>query len=46
MATINITRSNEYTNRFRNYIILIDGKEAGKIGNGESCDLYVEGGTK
>ncbi len=45
MATITITRSSEYTNAMRSYKIILDGKNAGKIGNGKSIDLYVEGGT-
>ena len=41
MATIKIHRTKEYNNKLRDFIILIDGKEIGKIANGESKDFEM-----
>lgn len=39
MNTVRITKCDEYTNRFRNIHIIIDGKTAGTIANGETKDF-------
>ena len=45
MATLTIQRSSEYLNRFRNIEILVDGKRAGKVANGDSLQVEVPTGT-
>lgn len=45
MATVIIHRSSEYTNRFRDIRILIDGKEQGRIANGQELSLKVAPGA-
>jgi len=45
MTTLRLTRSNEYANRRRSIKILIDGKEAGKVDNGETKNFEVESGS-
>jgi len=45
MAMIRITRTNEFTNRFRDYRIFIDGRFAGVIANGETKDFATIAGT-
>lgn len=44
MATITIERSNEFTNRMREFIILIDGVQAGTIANGTTKAFTVPPG--
>jgi len=44
MATIIINRTNEFINRFRNYVIFIDNERIATIKNGETKDLIVPGG--
>lgn len=41
MATIRITRHNEYANKIRKIKILIDGNEYDSIANGESKEIHV-----
>lgn len=45
MATIIIHRSSEYVNRLREIRILIDGKEEGRIANGQELALQVPSGS-
>jgi len=45
MAMISITRTNEFTNRYRDYRIFIDGRFAGVIANGETKDFATTAGT-
>lgn len=44
MAIIKIERSNEFTNRMREFIILIDGQQAGTIANGATKEFTVSPG--
>ena len=41
MATIKIQRTKEHNNRLRDFIILIDGQEIGKLANGEIKDFEI-----
>ena len=41
MPKIKIQRTQEYNNRLRDFIILIDGKEIGKIANGETKNFEI-----
>jgi hypothetical protein len=44
MATLIIQRSSEYLNRFRNIEILVNGKPAGKVANGDTLQIDVPAG--
>ncbi|MBN1969717.1 MAG: hypothetical protein JXR48_07815 [Candidatus Delongbacteria bacterium] len=44
MATIRIKRTNEYSNRMRDYKIFIDEQEVGIIANGETKDFSTTNG--
>jgi len=44
MATIKVKRTNEYVNRYRDYIIYIDNNKVGTIGNGKTAEFIVEPG--
>jgi hypothetical protein len=41
MPKIKIKRTKEYNNMLRDFIILIDGQEIGKIANGETKDFEI-----
>lgn len=41
MPKIKIQRTKEYNNMLRDFIILIDGQEIGKIANGETKDFEI-----
>lgn len=45
MATLKITRSNEYANRVRNIKILLNGAEIGTIKNAETKEFPVTPGN-
>lgn len=45
MATIIISRSNEYLNRMREYDVYLDGEKVGSIANGETKEFDVSPGT-
>jgi hypothetical protein len=44
MAKIEITRKNEWINRFRNYRIYLDGQKIGTISNNETREFEVPSG--
>lgn len=44
MSTIRIKRTDEYINRMRTYMILIDGQQVGTIANGETKDFTTTAG--
>ena len=44
MATLEITRTNEYSYRMRNYIIFLDNEKIGSIANGQTKEIEVEFG--
>lgn len=44
MGTLRIERPKEYINKFRNYIIILDGKKVGKIAEGEVKEFDVSPG--
>jgi hypothetical protein len=44
MATLRIERSSEYVNRLRHYTVVIDGKKAGAIANGEVREFNLSPG--
>jgi len=45
MATIQITRSSEYTNRLRKIRLVLDNKELDSISNGETKNFIVSAGS-
>ena len=45
MPLLQITRSNEYTNRLRNIKIFVDGKQAGVIKNNETENFELPAGN-
>ena len=45
MATLRITRSNEYANRIRNIKILLNGAEIGTVKNAETKDFSINAGN-
>lgn len=45
MATIKITRPDEYRSRWRNYKILIDGQNAGALATDETKQFPISPGT-
>jgi len=44
MATVKITRSNEYINRIRNIKLLLDGKKIDTIANSETKEFEIAEG--
>jgi hypothetical protein len=44
MATITLKRANEYINKMRDYTIIINGKKAGTIANGETKTFTTAAG--
>src|SRR5262245_58706416 len=44
MATLQITRKNEWVGRLRGFKVILDDREAGKVSNGESIELTIPEG--
>jgi hypothetical protein len=44
MALLKIVRDSGYADRLRAYTVVLDGQEAGKVGNGETVELPISAG--